>query len=205
MLTVPGSYTEGYFLLYSTPAGARLLEKAELATVVGMENPSLNAYGRTMNSNTIELTAATLSAAHQACLLAHELTHCLDMAFWNVTPETITATMTGATEINAHYNQGLIARQLGMMVVDMELTWSSAVSTMNNSRTTFGLIADAWERKDVIDYLVRPGSFYRENVEALTQSKPLYVWGRDPDWERGNDLFHCEQHLALNNPQDPAW
>ena len=66
MLTVPGSYTEGYFLLYSTPAGARLFEKAELATVVGMENPSLNAHGRTTNSNTIELTAATLSAAHQA-------------------------------------------------------------------------------------------------------------------------------------------
>jgi hypothetical protein len=205
MLTVPGRYTEGYFLLYSTPSGARLLEKSELAAVVGMENIGLNAYGRTMSSNTIELTTATLPAAQQACLLAHELTHCLDMGFWNVTPETITAVMTGATEINAHYNQGLIARELGMRAVDMELTWSSAVSTMNNSYTTFGLVADAWERKDVIEFLVRPGSFYRENVEALSQSKPLYVWGRDDDWERGNDLFHCEQHLALNNPQGPAW
>lgn len=178
--------------------------QASLATAIGVEVAGLGAYGRATSATTLDLTTNAIPAPNQACLLAHELTHCLDMGFWNVTPATITRAMVGATEINAHYNQGLIAKELSI-APNLELTWAQGVAAMNAGNTTFGHMASAWDRMDVFRYLSRDGSPYKDNVDELLRTKVLYVWTRDDQWEHGGNLFHCEAHLAAKSPHDPAW
>jgi hypothetical protein len=206
MLNVPAQYTEGYVLLYSTPTGAAILESPNLATAVGLLAPSLTAYGMAVNPTTVHLTTRQqLQPPHQACILAHELTHCLDLAFWKVGPDQRTSEMTGATEINAHYNQGLVAKELSMIPgLHFSLAEAVRLMTVAGSRSTFGQMANTWTRNDVIEYLLGT-DMYKGGIDKLRTSKPLYLLTKDDQWETGTKMFHCEAHLALNNPGNPYW
>jgi hypothetical protein len=204
MLTVTRRYNEGLVLLLRTPTGSAILQAASLATAIGVEVPNFHAHGEAIDATTIRLTSATLSAPNQACVLAHELTHCLDIAFWNMPRQDWTAVMVGATEINAHYNQGMVARELSQ-IQGLENAWAQQVGLMNSSRSTFGEMYDAFERDQVYKYL-KTTEQYGPKVEALRREKILYLWTKDDQWEKGAcKRFHCEAHLAANNPMNPYW
>ncbi|MEZ5666801.1 MAG: hypothetical protein R3F55_05095 [Alphaproteobacteria bacterium] len=117
--------------------------------------------------------------------------------------ENLTADMTGATEINAHYKQGLIAKELSI-IKGLETTWSTQLQLMTGSSTTFGKMFDAWERMDVYRYLASTPK-YGPKVDALRLHRILYLWTRDDQWERGTTVFHCEDHLAKNSLSGPTW
>ena len=206
MLNVPANFNDGLVLLLGTPSGSKILDSEALRTAVGTQNLDLKAHGRATSSTTLELGTHKLSAANQACVLAHELTHCLDFAFWGKPLSELTSEMIGATEINAHYNQGLIAKELSA-IPGLENTWKEQVSVMNRGNSTFGRMFDAWTRDDVFRYLDSTKQ-YGKHVKALLNSKVLYVWTRDDQWENGNIMFHCEAHLEANNtagPMHSAW
>ena len=213
MLTVPPEFSLGYALLLATPTGSALLDSASLATAVGTINPALGgAYGRAMEGGRLELTATQLPAPNQACLLAHELTHCLDLAFWNINAGTVSRIQLGATEINAHYNQGLIAKEL-LINPQLSQAFKTQIETMMSGFTTWGRVGDTWTRDDVYRYLDSTDQ-YGPSVRALLAAKPLYIWTMDSEWELGMKLFHCELHLdtntrnrltRLNMPHDPVW
>jgi hypothetical protein len=194
MLNVPAQYTEGYTLLYSTSTGAAILESPGLATAIGVLNMALNAYGKAIDGSRLELTNQQLQAPHQACVLAHELTHCLDLAFWNIGPDQRTHEMVGATEINAHYNQGLIAKELSM-IPGLQASVANAVQLMTGSNSTFGQMAGVWTREEVVTYLLGT-AMYRNGIEALQRSKVLYLLTKDDQWEDGTKMFHCESPLG---------
>jgi hypothetical protein len=46
---------------------------------------------------------------------------------------------------------------------------------------------------------------YKGGIDKLRTSKPLYLLTKDDQWENGTKMFHCEAHLALNNPGNPYW
>ncbi|WP_370979570.1 hypothetical protein [Agaribacterium sp. ZY112] len=201
MLTVPRQFNDGLVLLLATPSGSKLLESRALDNAIGVSNVDLQAYGSAIDATTIHLGSMRLSAANQACVLAHELTHCLDFTFLGKRLDELTSAMIGASEINAHYNQGLIAKELSC-ISGLEDTWSNMVQQMNRGNSTFGRMFDAWTRDDVYSYLSSTKQYGR-HVEALRQSKILYLWTRDDQWESGNTMFHCEAHLEANNTAGP--
>ena len=203
MLTVPERFHEGLVLLLGTPSGSAILDSANLAGARGVEMAALGAYGSAIDSTTIHLTNANIPAPNQACVLAHELTHCLDFAFWNVPRQDLTATMIGATEFNAHYNQGLISKELSM-IPGLENTWAQQVQAMTGGASTFGHMFDTWERDDVYQYLTTTAQ-YGPSVDALRRNKILYLWTRDDQWENGTTMFHCEAHLDANSLSGPTW
>ncbi|TQV72750.1 hypothetical protein FLL45_14845 [Aliikangiella marina] len=206
MLTVPANFTEGLVLLLNTPSGAKILESDALKTAVGSLNKDLQAHGKATGATRLQLGTHHLPAANQACVLAHELTHCLDLAFWDKSLDEISSEMIGATEINAHYNQGLIAKELSA-IPGMEDTWKKQVTAMTGGNSTFGRMFDVWTRDEVFRYLDSTQQ-YGKHVKALLQSKVLYCWTRDDQWEKGTTMFHCEAHLEANNtagPMHSAW
>jgi hypothetical protein len=213
MLTVPPEYSLGYALLLATPSGSALLDSASLATAVGAINAIPGgAYGRAMAGDRLELTATVPPPPNQACLLAHELTHCLDMAFWNSGAGMITQVQLGATEINAHYNQGLIAKEL-MINPQLSAEYQAQVTAMMSGYATWSQMGRAWTREDVYAHLDGTAQ-YGDAVRALRAARPIYYWTVDDEWELGLKLFHCETHLDQNTrtrlgrlglPHDPVW
>jgi hypothetical protein len=198
MLTVPERFNDGLVLLLATPSGSAILESASLARAIGVEVAGFRAHGEAVDGTTIRLTNAQLDAANQACILAHELTHRLDLAFWNCRREEWTPVMVGATEINAHYNQGLVARELAK-IRGLANVWADQVAVMNRSGMASGKLYDARDRFAVYTYLTTTQQ-YGPKVEALKNAKILYLWTKDDQWEDGCKRFHCEAHLAATNP-----
>jgi hypothetical protein len=56
----------------------------------------------------------------------------------------------------------------------------------------------------VVEYLLGT-DMYKGGIDKLRTSKPLYLLTKDDQWENGTKVFHCEAHLALNNPGNPYW
>jgi hypothetical protein len=170
MLTVPERFNDGLVLLLGTPTGSAILESASLATAIGVEVAGFHAHGEAVDATTIRLTNARLDAANQACILAHELTHCLDIAFWNCRRENWTDVMVGATEINAHYNQGRIARELAK-IRGLANGWAEQVAVMTSSNAASGKLYAKSERFAIYEYLLttqqyKPKAAPRINVSA---------------------------------------
>jgi hypothetical protein len=92
------------------------------------------------------------------------------------------------------------------MIPGLHFSLAEAVRLMTvaGSRSTFGQMANAWTRNDVVEYLLGT-DMYKGGIDKLRTSKPLYLLTKDDQWENGTKMFHCEAHLALNNPGNPYW
>jgi hypothetical protein len=193
-MLVPEPWTDGLRLLHATPAGNALLLSAELGGAQASIDPTLRAHGKAVSPVQIYVRQEPLSPCIQACVLAHELTHCLDFVHWKYKNagsfKTIELAM---SEINAHYNQGLIARQIAEKFPD-----EKSVQEMIGSNATFGRMYSAKDRPAVA-YELRDTEQYGDAVRQLIETKVLYLWIRDDQWEAMGEEFHCEAHLAKNN------
>lgn len=203
MITVPHNFSEGYKLLQKCPSGLTLLARQELANVQGIADAGLNAYGSAIDKDTIHLPTFTLAAPHQACILMHELTHCLDMAFWGITRSEAKKAMIGATEINAHYNQGLIARELAFLAKSgaIEEGTATEVEKMNANQSVFGKMKDMRSRDNVYRYLLGTEQYGDSVRELSSWSNILYTITQDNQWTLPGINFHCEYHLDKNTKE----
>ncbi len=193
-MLVPESWSEGLGLLHSTSAGNALLLSPALGGVQASIDKALAAHGKAVSPVQIYVRKEALSPCIQACVLAHELTHCLDFVHWKYeSAASFSTTELAESEINAHYNQGLVARQIAALHPG-----DLSVVQMISSAATFGRMYSCKDRMAVAHELLSTEQ-YGEPVRRLTESKILYLWIRDDQWETMNAKFHCQAHLAKNN------
>jgi hypothetical protein len=53
--------------------------------------------------------------------------------------------------------------------------------------------------RPAVAYELRDTEQYGDAVRQLIETKVLYLWIRDDQWEAMGEEFHCEAHLAKNN------
>ncbi len=73
-----------------------------------------------------------------------------------------------------------------------------SVQEMIGSNATFGRMYDAKDRPAVAREL-RGTLQYGDAVWQLIETKVLYLWIRDDQWEAMGEEFHREAHLAKND------
>lgn len=106
-----------------------------------------DAYGVAIHATLIRVNAALLDdPVRMALVIVHELTHCIDY------DEVGSALRDGgrgwASEINAHFNQGLVMRELDFGLPEVFVA-RTALEAMARSNTTFGNSMD-WRTRDQV-------------------------------------------------------
>jgi len=95
-----------------------------------------DAYGMAVSHELIRISQALLTdPVRMAIVIAHELTHCLDFKFVGSTLRT--GGRGWATEINAHFNQGLIMREV-YANMSQRYALRRVFDAMAKANTTFG-------------------------------------------------------------------
>lgn len=200
MLACPMEYHAAKVLLMATPTGRALLTSPRLSGVRGVGVPNLGYYGMAVSPDQLQLnTAAGIPDANKACVLAHELTHCHDLSHWGLYDrDRLTSELIAYTEINAHFNQGLVARQLRDLAaagVAGVAAHGASITAMCGANTTFGWAVNWATRGDVYRYLETTAA-YGPNVRTIREG--LYLMFVDSEWEAFGEPFHCDEHLDAN-------
>lgn len=191
--TVPPNWQAAVAVLSLSPTGAGLLSNPALASatvvgggVLGGGTASAARVGNNINVDPVVVPQTLNSAIQMASTLAHEMTHAIDFAFWRQKLVSMGDLEDADSEISAHYNQGLVLRDLG---------WTPAGMTL-----TFAAVHAANSRFQVINYLLTTAQ-YGTMVRALSIAKPFFSMHAIPDrnWEFANTFYHCHAHLSLNS------
>lgn len=194
MITVPKSFHKALSLMMETKTGGAIAKALELSSIICEADPDLLPYGKCVGGSKIKLKEFSSEAqfdTNKACVLAHELTHCLDCTLWNKDMTKLTDLDIGRTEINAHFNQGLVANEL------MAGTASASARMMIQGSSTFAESAGWKERLDAIRYLASTKQ-YGPMIMALEKRGSSVFWLADENWVTTSEPFHSEQHFERN-------
>ncbi len=191
MITVPYTYSKSVELLLETPTGKALVLNARLENVKVVIDVNLDAHGKTIDRQTICINNKDYSIPNMACILAHELTHCHDLAYSGKDDfrnnAEIDIVSLGHSEVNAHFNQGQILRELEIHSADFKQEIKAAI----NGNTVFGQSYDWKTRDSVISYLLTTQQY------STCANDPMISFWSDVMWVSPKLPFHCDENWDI--------
>ena len=196
MLTVGEAHKPGLELLLRTATGQAILNDPLLGSVKGVYDPGLGAYGEAVAGLELRLGPADgVPAPNLACVIAHELTHCHDLQHLKKAKGQLEQVELALTEINAHFNQGQVARELAALADGPR----AAIDAMVKSRSTFGLCHDATTRDQIVDYLLGTQQ-YAGAVRTMYYNPGLWAMSIDSEFANAPSgrAFHCAKNWDEN-------
>ncbi|MDY7560405.1 hypothetical protein QN382_13645 [Pseudomonas sp. 10B1] len=162
-MNVPQDWVKALEALGSTKTGGAMLADPVLAAVVVREDLTLKAYGQAISGNLLLVGAHGLSVPQKACVLAHELTHCHDLATANMSSvEYANEHKIARTELNAHTNQGAVLREL----MENE-AYKADIDLFINGTTTFAS-SIRWTNRDAVKQDLISNPQYSSAMHAHT-------------------------------------
>ena len=204
---------EAHDLLKKTETGQKIIEAVGEVKIDVVETDKYQ--GRTLSPTEIEINKKMTLIPNLACLLAHEYTHCIDLGFWE--GQKIKRTIQeekdfedskiGLTEINAHFNQGKVCRELQQWANNKNplknVEMQTSINSMVAGSTTYGQSYKWKTRSHVKTYLL--GTTYKDNLlKTIKLNDATHLW-IDDYWGDEKDGFHCEKHFHDDNKWTEHW
>lgn len=200
-------------LLARTAAGSALINQFQ-ARNIRISRVQLDAHGRTVSTEHIEISNQLQASANLACVIGHELTHALDMIFkpqmnGSEPGGTLTdSAFIGLTEINAHFNQGLICRQLRTLADNANpINDAQLIVEMGNiaaGRSVFNYSLDWLTRDDVKSYLLTTAQYAPVLKNAINYNEAINLF-IDLYWCDETEDYHCEENYNKDAKWTEAW
>lgn len=191
-MRVPPTWQNGLDALRLTTTGASLLNDPLLQAIEVVEDPALLAYGSSPSANRIFVGCHGLSATQQACILAHEMTHCHDLASSGLEKDAYLAENGLArTELNAHMNQGLVLREL-----NRNPAYQGEINLFINGHTVWAKSARWLTRDDVKNDLTSNPQYASAMHRHTQEGKALFEY--EPFLFSRRRAFHCDANLYVN-------
>ncbi|MFT4540739.1 MAG: hypothetical protein ACI835_003196 [Planctomycetota bacterium] len=187
MITVPDKYTKSLEALLLTPTGNELVNCTSVSTVKATVKGDLKAHGQSVDKVTIHLGPAEFSVPQMACILAHELTHCHDLTFFGGSWRDYQTK--GQTEVSAHFNQGIILRELKASA-KVYAEHKAAIDAAVNGSTVFGISVGWKTRDDVIRFLSDKPQY--KALLGDPSNTGIALWDKSM-WSFGS-RFHCDEN-----------
>ncbi len=195
---------EAIAMLELTATGRAIIEATGHEEIAITEIAGLNSSGITTAVTSIQVMQEITAIPNMAMVIGHELTHCLDLMYWRDNPERndlgtlMTPSQIGRSEVNAHFNQGKIGRELKALANKPDTTFTpeqvTAVTTMANSSTTFGKSIDWLDRHAVVLYLIST-EMYSASIKAACEHNNMFNAWSDSYWCDHSEEFHSEAHF----------
>lgn len=182
----PVDWAEAIAALKSTEIGNSMLKDPALADVVIRENSNLGAYGQAINGSLLLVGKHPLSVPQKACILAHELTHCHDLATARL-DHIDYAKIHGIarTEISAHMNQGTTLRQLILLG-----NYQPAINLFINGTTVFAESIN-WLNRDMVKKFLLTKPQYSSAMHTHT-ARQSYFFEPEPPFFIQARQFQCD-------------
>lgn len=192
LVKVPQSWEAALAALRSTTTGKSILDDPILSTVEVKEDPDLKAYGMAPSANCILVGVCELSVPQKACILAHELTHCHDLATAKLDKDKYLAEHGLArTELNAHMNQGRVLREL-----NTNPDYQDDINLFINGTTVWAKSA-TWHTREEVKTHLTSNSHYAKAMHAHTL-RGQFIFEYEPFLVSRTRAFHCDANLQVN-------
>lgn len=197
MIRVPEKYSDCVHLLLASKTGKILLQSPRVSGVAATTSSTLAAHGQSLSATSIIVSDANYTVPQMACILAHELTHCYDFAYFDGSVDEYKKKGIGLTEVSAHFNQGKVLREFNAMKDTLPPSlaqYKDQIAATANSSTVFGKSVDWLTRGAVISHLSMTPHYGR--LIGDPTSTGVGLW-HDDMWTSAKIPFHCDENWDI--------